>query len=93
MFTKSLVQQPVKVSDSFDDISSINRLLAAAAINPHFKNRLLEDPKQAIKAGFGGEQFHLSQPALELLVSVQASTLSEFVYILDGKLSNRLHIS
>lgn len=92
MFTKSLVQQPVKVSDSFDDVSSINRLLAAAAINPHFKNRLLENPKQALNGGFGGEQFHLSQPTLELLVSVQASTLSEFVCKLNEKLSNRLHI-
>jgi hypothetical protein len=93
MFTKPLVKQSVTVPDLSADMASINRLLAAAAISPRFRSHLLADPGNALKSGFGGEYFPLSQPTQNLLVSVQASTLPDFVRKLDEKLSYRLHIS
>jgi hypothetical protein len=93
MYTKPLVQPSIKISESSEDMTSINRLLAAAAVSPRFRARLLADPGQALKTGFGGEHFPLSHPARELLVSIRASTMPDFVRKLDEKLSYRLHIT
>lgn len=93
MFTKPLVQPSIAVTDSSKDLASINRLLAAAAISPRFRSRLLTNPGDALKAGFGGEHFSLSQPAREMLISIRASTMPEFVHKLDKKLPYRLHVS
>jgi hypothetical protein len=93
MFTKPLIKQPVTISDFSADMASINRLLAAAAISSHFRSSLLADPGNALKTGFGGEYFPLSQQTQNLLISVQASTLPDFVRKLDEKLPYRLHIS
>jgi hypothetical protein len=93
MYTKPLIQPTVITSDLSKDMASINRLLAAAAINPRFRARLLADPGQALKAGFGGEHFPLSQPTRELMISIQASTMPDFVRKLDEKLSYCLYVS
>lgn len=93
MFTKPLIKQPVTISDFSADMASINRLLAAAAISSRFRSNLLADPENALNAGFGGEYFPLSQRTQNLLISVRASTLPDFVRELDEKLSYRLHIS
>jgi hypothetical protein len=93
MFTKPLVQPSIAITDSSKDLASINRLLAAAAISPRFRSRLLADPGQALKTGFGGEQFPLSQPVRESLISIQAATMPDFVRKLDEKLSHRLDVS
>ena len=93
MFTKPLIKQPVTISDFSADMASINRLLVAAAINPRFRSRLLTNPGNALQTGFGGEYFPLSQQTQNLLISVQATTLPDFVRKLDEKLSYRLHIS
>ena len=93
MYTKPLVQSSIKISNASEDMASINRLLAAAAISPRFRDGLLANPGQALKAGFGGEQFPLSHPAQELLTSIHASTMPDFVRKLDEKLAYRLHIS
>ena len=93
MFTKPLVKSPVTISDFSEDIASINRVLVAAAISPRFRTNLLENPEQALKAGFGGENFPLSNQTQKLLNSIQASTLPDFVRKLDEKLSYRLHLS
>ncbi|MEW5828776.1 MAG: hypothetical protein AB1846_07785 [Chloroflexota bacterium] len=74
-------------------MSTINRLLAAAAISPRFCAGLLADPEHTLQAGFGGEYFPLSQPMMNLLGTIRAKTLSEFVYSLDEKLSHKLLIS
>lgn len=93
MFTKPLVQPSIAVTDSSKDVASINRLLAAAAISSRFRSVLLADPGKALRAGFGGEQFSLSPPVREMLVSIQASTMPDFVRKLDEKLPYRLYVS
>ncbi len=93
MLTKPLVRHAIPALDTPRDLSSINRLLAAASVSPRFCAGLLANPEYALQSGFGGEYFPLSQPTKELMVSIRASTLSEFVSKLDEKLSYKLLIS
>ena len=90
MFTKPLTRQPVTAHDLTEDISAIHRLLIAAAISPRFRTGLLHDPSHAVRTGFGGEQFPLSESTLNMLTSIRVSTLPEFIQQLDENLSNRL---
>ena len=83
MFTRPLTRHSVTTLDVSKDSDSISRLLVAAAVNPKFCARLLTDPQRALKAGFGGEGFPLSQPTLEVLASIRASTLPEFALKLN----------
>ena len=87
MFTKPLTRQPIATLDTSKDTDSLSRLLVAAAINPRFCAALLTDPQRALQAGFGGEGFPLSQTTLNSLVSIQASTLPEFVLKLNEALA------
>ncbi|HSB03107.1 MAG TPA: hypothetical protein VLE49_20825 [Anaerolineales bacterium] len=87
MFTKPLTRQPIATLDTSKDTDSLSRLLVAAAINPRFCAALLTDPQRALQAGFGGEGFPLSPTTLNRLVSIQASTLPEFVLKLNEALA------
>jgi len=90
MFTRQLTRQPITVLDEeAQDSSSINRLLAAAAISTRFRACLLSDPQQAIRAGFGGESFPFSQSTQHVLVSIKASSLPDFARQLEAKLRIR----
>jgi hypothetical protein len=55
----------------------LDRLLAAAAVNAQFCARLLEDPLAAIREGFQGESFQLSDEEAAVLLCVGAHSLSE----------------
>jgi hypothetical protein len=90
MFTKPLTRKPIATHDLSEDMSAIRRLLVAAAISQHFCAVLLRDPGQAIRTGFGGEKFPLSETTLIQLTSIHVSTLPEFVQQLDENLSKRL---
>jgi hypothetical protein len=87
MFTKPLTRPSITTVDLSKDTDAISRLLVAAAVNPTFCARLLADPQQALKAGFGGEGFPLSRPAFEALISIRASTLPEFAWRLNEMLT------
>jgi hypothetical protein len=87
MFTKPLTRRPIATLDASKDTDSISRLLVAAAINPRFCASLLADPQHALRAGFGGEGFPLSQTVLDRLAGIQASTLPEFVLKLNEALA------
>ena len=88
MFTKPLTRPSIATLDVSNDADSISRLLVAAAVNAKFCDRLLANPQQALQAGFGGERFPLSQPTLDMLVSIRASTLTEFALKLNEMLAN-----
>jgi hypothetical protein len=53
-------------------------LLSAAVINKGFRDLLLSDPARALAQGFGGEVFALGHEQKELLLSIQADSLSDF---------------
>jgi len=90
MYTKPLTHQPLKTLDLSHDLRIIGRLLVAASINSRFCAKLLSEPEIAIKDGFGGEQFHLSDSTLKVVSSVRASTLTEFIRQLNLILDNKL---
>ncbi len=86
MLTNSVVSQRYTVLDPASDHSNINRLMAAAMINKGFCNLLLQNPLGAVRKGFAGESFPLSQWAQSLLISIQADNLPEFAQELSAKL-------
>ena len=90
MFTKPITQPTLTTHDLSADMSAINRLLLAAAISPHFRAGLLHNPGLAVQSGFGGEKFQISEPTLDILSSIQVSSLPEFIQQLDKNLSNKL---
>jgi len=90
MYTKPLVLPTTITLDISSDLSAIRRLLLAAALSPGFCTRLLDDPDQAVRAGFGGEHFSISESTLMVLSQIRVATLTEFINQLDVHLSNRL---
>jgi hypothetical protein len=90
MQTKPLTLQPISTLDIRNDLRSIRRMLVAAAISPRFCASLLKDPDQAVRGGFGGEQFSISDATRHVLACVQVTTLAEFIEQVDVNLSNRL---
>jgi len=57
----------------------LNRLVTAAVVSKRFCELLLDDPAEAISAGYSGESFLLTAKELDLVLSIQAATLQEFV--------------
>jgi hypothetical protein len=90
MFTKPLTRQTITTHDVSADMGAIRRLLLAAAISPRFCAGLLRDPGVAVRCGFGGEQFQISDSTMSLLTSIRVSSLPEFVQQLDKNLSHQL---
>jgi hypothetical protein len=90
MFNKSIVLSSITISELSQDMSSIRRMLVAAAINPRFCANLLDNPVSAVLKGFGGERFLVSDLTLNLIGSVQADTLPEFIHQLNQSFSDHL---
>ncbi len=90
MYTKPLIQHSIVSIDLQAELSTLRRLFTAAAISSQFCDALLGDPGATVRGGFGGEYFLLSESTMNMLVSVRATTLPEFIQRLDEKLSNRL---
>jgi len=90
MFTKPLTQHSIGTQDLTSDLSALNRLFVAAAINPRFCAGLLHDPATTVRKGFGGENFQISDAMMSVLVSIRVSSLPEFIRQLDKNLSNQL---
>ena len=88
MFTKPLTRQSVTTLDTSQDADSITRLLIAAAVSSRFCASLLTNPQHTVQAGFGGESFPVSQPTMNVLASIRASTLPEFAGKLNEMLAN-----
>ena len=57
----------------------LNRLVTAAVISQSFCELLLHNPSEAISVGYDGEAFLLTAEEKNLVVSIQAVTLQEFV--------------
>ncbi len=57
--------------------SGISRVFAAAVVNRQFCDMLLQDPSIALQKGYLGEAFPLSKEEKDLIVSIQANSLSD----------------
>jgi hypothetical protein len=53
-------------------------LITAAVVNQGFRNLLLSNPEKAISAGYNGEAFRLDRQEQELILSIQATSLTDF---------------
>ena len=57
---------------------SLNCLLSAAVVSPHFRCLLLSDPVAALAAGYNGEKFQLTQAEYAAVTSLRVSTVRDF---------------
>ena len=55
-----------------------SRLIHAAVINRSFRAALLEDPLQAIEAGYCGEKFAFTRDEKRRIKNIQARSIEEF---------------
>jgi len=67
---------PLKTNphDSHPGLSSV---FAAAVVNQNFREMLLKEPEKAIKQGYLGKSFSLSEEDASLLVSLNAKSLKD----------------
>ena len=56
----------------------ISRIMTAAVVNGHFRQILLNNPREAIAHGFCEEIFSLNEVESDLLATIQANSLEEF---------------
>lgn len=57
---------------------TVNRLLCAAVVDRKFRDLLLANPKNALRAGYKGERFDLDEAEMTLVGEIRAENLSEF---------------
>ena len=60
--------------DAHPGLSSV---FAAAVVNQNFREMLLNEPEKALKQGYLGKSFSLSQEDASLLVSINAKNLTD----------------
>ena len=66
-----------RLQDQTRDLAGFTTLFAVAIVNRNFRNLLLHDPKAALENGYLGEQFYLSDAEQNLLISIQANSLTD----------------
>jgi hypothetical protein len=90
MLNTTTYQLPISlIQESLGDHLEICRLLAAAIVNRAFCQLLLEEPFQALQQGYQGETFLLSSEESDLILSIQAASLTEFASALVLTLGER----
>jgi hypothetical protein len=74
MFTTTI--QPV--TGPSVGFNALSRLMTAAVVNQSFRQLLLTNPLMAMSDGYLGENFSLASDEKELVLSIQASDLTDF---------------
>lgn len=59
-------------------LGEYSRLIAAAVVSEKFRQNLLQNPGQALALGYRGEKFNLAKEERARIVSIRASSLSDF---------------
>ncbi len=67
---------PLKI-DPKEPHAGLSGLFAAAVVSAGFREMLLKDPEKALKQGYLGKGFGLSQADASLIVSLNAKTLAD----------------
>ena len=67
---------PLKV-DPKESHAGLSSLFAAAVVSTSFRDMLLKDPEKALKQGYLGKTFGLSQADASLIVSLNAKSLAD----------------
>lgn len=63
---------------SLISLKEMNRLLAAAIVSQEFRECLLENPSVAMKTGYNGIPFRLTDEERIFISKIHAATLAEF---------------
>ncbi len=74
MFTSTKV--PLKM-DPEDDHAGLSSLFAAATVSRGFREMLLKNPEEALRQGYLGKGFGLSQADASLIISLNAKLLAD----------------
>ena len=69
--------------------NGLSRVFAAAVVNRQFCDLLLRDPHEALQKGYLGETFPLSKEERDLIVSINARSLSDLARQVDRSLRNQ----
>jgi hypothetical protein len=59
-------------------LGEYSRLIAAAVVSEQFRQKLLQNPSQALAVGYRGEKFNLAKEQRARVVAIHASSLSDF---------------
>lgn len=70
--------QPVTRALDDEIQAEFGRLMHAAVINKHFRDRLLENPIDCIEAGYCGEYFNFPFEIIKSLKQLNVKSLEEF---------------
>lgn len=58
--------------------AELTRLISVAIISRRFRDLLLHDPATALDDGFHGQQFSLTPEERNMVISIQAASLTDF---------------
>jgi hypothetical protein len=67
---------PLKLKPG-DAHAGLSGVFAAAVVSRNFREQLLKDPEQALKRGYQGKSFGLSNEDAALVVSISAGSLRD----------------
>ena len=76
-YTSNKTYSPRAKVPQMENRMGLSALFAAAVVNREFRNLLLRDPKTALKNGYLGERFYLSNEEQIRLISIQAESLAD----------------
>ncbi len=74
--TTFTTRTPLKINPH-DPHPGLSSVFAAAVVNQNFREMLLKEPEKAIKQGYLGKSFALSQEDASLLTSLNAKSLTD----------------
>ena len=57
--------------------NTVSRLFAAAVVSREFRETLLRDPRAALRQGYLGQPFHLTDEEERLVCSIRAVSLTD----------------
>jgi hypothetical protein len=66
----------------------LSKLVTAAVVSREFCNLLLSSPAAALIAGYYGESFYMTPEEQEVVISIRASSLTDFAIQLTGNRRN-----
>jgi hypothetical protein len=74
--TAFTTKTPLK-TNPHDPHPGLSSVFAAAVVNHNFREMLLKEPEKALKQGYLGKSFALSQEDASLIISLNAKSLSD----------------
>ena len=79
---------PRNLKSRSNSSSGLSQVFAAAVVNQQFCDMLLHDPSNALRGGYLGETFSLSEEEQDLITSIRAQSLSDLAKQINHSLLN-----